>query len=66
MVIRKEHKVIGTRKLYDKLQPFMMEHGIKMRRDALFDLLAANQLLVKKSEGYKQPIPITGLENIQI
>jgi putative transposase len=48
MTIRKEHKVVGTRKLYDMLQPFMMEHSIKMGRDALFDLLAANQLLVKK------------------
>ena len=48
MVIRKEHKVIGTRKLYDKLQPFMIEHGIKKGRDALFDLLAANRLLVKE------------------
>ena len=46
--IRKEHKVIGTRKLYDLLQPFMMEHCIKMGRDALFDLLAANLLLVRK------------------
>ncbi len=48
MTIRKDHTVIGTRKLYDMLQPFMMEHGIKMGRDALFDLLAANQLLIKK------------------
>ncbi len=48
MVIRKEHKVIGARKLHDMLQPFMMEHCIKMGRDALFDLLAANQLLIKK------------------
>lgn len=39
---------MGARKLYDMLQPFMMEHGVKMGRDALFDLLAANQLLVKK------------------
>jgi putative transposase len=39
---------MGARKMYDMLQPFMMEHGIKMGRDALFDLLAANQLLVKK------------------
>ncbi len=30
------------------LQPFMIEHGIKIGRDALFDLLAANRLLVKK------------------
>ena len=48
MIIRKEHKGIGTRKLYDMLQPFMMEHGVKMGRDALFDLLAASRLLVKK------------------
>ncbi len=48
MVIRKEHKVIGDRKLHEMLQPFMMEHWIKMGRDALFDLLAANQLLIKK------------------
>jgi putative transposase len=48
MIIRKEHKIMGTRKLYEKLQLFMIEHGIKMGRDALFDLLAANQLLVKK------------------
>jgi transposase InsO family protein len=48
MTIRKEHRIIGTRKLYDMLQPFMIEHSIKMGRDALFDLLAANQLLVKK------------------
>lgn len=46
--IRKNHKVMGTRKLYEKLQSFMMEHSIKMGRDALFDLLAANQLLVKR------------------
>ncbi len=39
---------MGTRKLYEMLQLFMIEHGIKMGRDALFDLLAANQLLVKK------------------
>ncbi|MGH2564672.1 MAG: IS3 family transposase, partial [Ginsengibacter sp.] len=48
MAIRKQHRVMGTRKLYDMLQPFMIEHGIKMGRDALFDLLAANRLLVKK------------------
>ena len=39
---------MGARKLHDLLQPFMLEHSIKMGRDALFDLLAANQLLVKK------------------
>jgi len=46
--IRKNHKRMGTRKLYDKLQPFLFEHQIKMGRDALFDLLASNYMLVRK------------------
>jgi transposase InsO family protein len=39
---------MGTRKLYALLVPFMLEHCIKMGRDALFDLLAANKLLIRK------------------
>ena len=39
---------MGTRKLYEQLQPFIIAHGIKIGRDALFDLLAANQLLIKR------------------
>jgi putative transposase len=39
---------MGTRKLYTLLESFMLEHDIKMGRDALFDLLAANKLLVRK------------------
>jgi putative transposase len=46
--IRENHKRMGTRKLYDKLQPFMLEHKIKMGRDALFDLLSSNHMLVRK------------------
>ncbi len=46
--IRSNHSRMGTRKLHTKLQSFMLEHGIKMGRDALFDLLSANNLLVKK------------------
>lgn len=46
--IRNKHRQMGTRKLYQKLQPFMLEHQIKMGRDALFDLLSANYLLVRK------------------
>jgi putative transposase len=46
--IRKDHRVMGTRKLYELLQPFLLEHQIKMGRDALFELLAANRLLVKR------------------
>ena len=46
--IRANHPRLGTRKLYDKLQPFMLENSIKMGRDALFDLLSANHLLIRK------------------
>jgi putative transposase len=46
--MRKFHPVIGTRKLLVMLQPFLLEHQIKLGRDGLFDLLAANKLLVKK------------------
>jgi transposase InsO family protein len=46
--IRKNHRRIGTRKLYEMIQPFMLDHHIKMGRDALFDLLSANHLLVRK------------------
>lgn len=46
--IRKYHPIIGTRKLLVMLQPFLLEHQIKIGRDGLFDLLAANKLLVKR------------------
>ncbi len=39
---------MGGRKLYEKRYPFLLEHQIKMGRDALFNLLAAHNLLVKK------------------
>jgi transposase InsO family protein len=46
--IRKNHRRMGTRKLYEMIQPFMLEHSIKMGRDALFNMLSANHLLVRK------------------
>lgn len=46
--IRKNHPRIGTRKLYVKLENFMLEHQIKMGRDALFDLLSLHHLLIRK------------------
>ncbi len=46
--IRQNHKRMGTRKLLEKLSPFMLEHQIKMGRDGLFDLLSAHHLLVRK------------------
>lgn len=39
---------MGTRKLYEMLEPFMLEHQIKMGRDALFNLLSINNLLIRK------------------
>jgi putative transposase len=46
--IRRDHKRMGGRKLYELLDAFMLEHGIKMGRDALFDLLADHRLLVTR------------------
>jgi len=46
--IRQYHRAMGGRKLYELLQPFLLEHQIKMGRDALFDVLAVHGLLVRK------------------
>jgi putative transposase len=46
--IRQTHPAIGGRKLFYLLQYFLLEHQIKIGRDALFDLLAANRMLVRK------------------
>ena len=45
--IRQEHPIIGGRKLYCMLHPFLLDHQIKVGRDALFDLLSAHKLLVR-------------------
>ena len=52
--IRQKHKRMGTRKLYELLDPFMLEHCIKIGRDGLFNLLAANQMLVRKRKSRVQ------------
>jgi putative transposase len=46
--IRSRHRHMGGRKLHEMLQPYFMEHQIKMGRDALFDLLVSNHLLVRR------------------
>jgi transposase InsO family protein len=46
--IRAEHRSMGTVKLYGMLKPFMMEHQIKVGRDALFEMLSANHMLIRK------------------
>lgn len=46
--LRQLHPAMGTRKLLFLLQSFLAEHQIKLGRDALFDLLANHQLLVRR------------------
>jgi putative transposase len=46
--IRTRHRQMGGRKLYHLLQPFLLEHQIKIGRDAIFDLLQSNHLLVRR------------------
>lgn len=50
--IRKDHKRLGGRKLFFKLEDFMNGHHIKMGRDAFFDLLRDNNLLIKQRKRY--------------
>lgn len=45
--IRRGHRRVGTRKLHDKITPFLEKNGIKLGRDALFDLLREFGMLVK-------------------
>lgn len=46
--VRKLQPRCGGRKLFIELQPFFKEHNIKMGRDAFFNLLRSNKLLVRK------------------
>lgn len=50
--IRQRMTQTGTRKLYEYLQPIFHLHQIKMGRDALFDLLRFNQLLVRRTKRF--------------
>jgi transposase InsO family protein len=53
---RATQQKVGTRKLYLHLQPFLQAHHISIGRDALFNLLAENNLLIRKRKRNK---PIT-------
>jgi putative transposase len=55
---RKNLKRIGTRKLLDQMQGFLMAHCFKIGRDAMFDLMAERGLLVTKR---KRRGPVTTL-----
>ena len=46
--IKKDHPRMGTRKIYHLIKPELQRSNIKMGRDALFDLMAANNLKVTK------------------
>lgn len=46
--IRTLHPKLGVRKLYTKIEAFLTAHQIKMGRDAMFDLLSKNNLLVRR------------------
>jgi transposase InsO family protein len=46
--LRKDHPKMGGRKLYDLLKKELVKKDIKMGRDVLFELLAANGLLIRK------------------
>ena len=46
--LRVKQPRMGTRKLYLKLYEFIGEHGLRMGRDGLFELLREHSLLVRK------------------
>jgi transposase InsO family protein len=58
--VRVNQKKIRARKLFGMLQPFMREHNLNLGRDAFFDLLRDNGLLVRKRRRKK---PITTFSN---
>lgn len=55
--IRNVQPCLGGRKLLYKLQGFMASHNISIGRDAFFDLLRAERLLVKQRKR-KYPKPL--------
>lgn len=49
---RKIHSKAGARKLIKYIKNGLIEHNIKMGRDALFELLRSYGMLVKKTKRY--------------
>lgn len=45
---------LGTRKLYQRLKPYLLEQGIKLGRDALFTYLRQHNLLVSPVKNYRK------------
>jgi len=52
--VRRKHPRMGTRKLLYKLQPMLVEEGLKIGRDRLFDLLRSRNLLVERKKTYRR------------
>lgn len=46
--IKKDHPFMGVRKIYNKIEPNLLEHCIKIGRDGLYTLLWQNGMLVRK------------------
>ena len=46
--VREDHPRMGGKKLYYLLKEPLVSQGIKLGRDALFDILAANNLLIRR------------------
>lgn len=57
-LIRSQHPRMGVRKLLDKIQPETTEMGLKIGRDALFELLREHKMLVSPRKArYRTTIP---------
>ncbi len=52
MNLRRFMPRLGTRKLYYRIKPALMENGVKLGRDGLFDYLRDENLLVKPRRSY--------------
>ena len=59
VAIRSVQKKIGVRKIYDIITPYLVEHGIKIGRDQLNELMREHGLLVRKRRPRKPRTTIT-------
>jgi transposase InsO family protein len=58
--IRSRQKKLGARKLLGMIQPFLGLHNLQIGRDAFFDLLASQGLLIRKR---RRKVPKTTFSN---
>jgi transposase InsO family protein len=52
--VRRKHPRLGTRKMLEKIQPWLAVEGIQIGRDRLFSLLRERDLLVKHTKAYRR------------